>query len=217
MNSVLLILIILIALVVIISLAWRFASRRYSLPCPVWMKWMLDPGAGGISPRTQKTIDFLDVRPGMNVLDAGSGPGRLTIPLARLVGPDGLVTAMDLQDGMLQEVEKRAKNANLTNIHLLKAGIGEGKAGREKFDRAVLITVIGEIPDRQAALCEMYNALKPGGILLVEETIRDPHFQARAKVTQLATGAGFVEKEFSGSRFNYTMTWQKPGECLVHF
>jgi ubiquinone/menaquinone biosynthesis C-methylase UbiE len=147
----------------------------------------------------------------MSVLDAGCGLGRLTIPLARGAGPQGEVTALDLQEGMLQEVKKRARHADLDNIRYLRAGIGGGRLERDVFDRAVLITVIGEIPDREAALREMFSALKPGGILLVEETIRDPHFQARGKVTQLATGAGFTEKEFSGNRFSYSMTWQKPG------
>jgi len=211
MVPLLLLLAALIVLVIVLSFAWRFASRRYSLPCPVWMKWMLDPPSGHVSARTQKTIGLLDVRPGMSVLDAGCGPGRLTIPLAGRVGPAGTVTAMDLQEGMLSEVEKRAQKAGLANIRYLRAGIGEGKLGPGLFDRAVLITVIGEIPDREAAIRELFAAMKPGGVLLVEETIRDPHFQTRAKVTELATGAGFTEKEFTGGRFSYAMMWEKPG------
>ncbi len=75
MISGLYIFIILIALVFIIALMWRFASRRYTIPCPVWMKGMLDtPFTDGISARTQKTIQHLDLSPGMNVLDAGCGP-----------------------------------------------------------------------------------------------------------------------------------------------
>lgn len=211
MISILFILIILIALVIIISLAWRIASRRYTLPCPVWMKWLLDPpSSGGVSARSQKTIGLLDIRSGMSVLDAGCGPGRLTIPLAQRAGPDGEVTAMDLQEGMLREVQERARAANLPNIRFLRAGIGEGTLERDRFDRAVLITVLGEIPGREAALREIFDALRPGGILLVEETIRDPHFQTRCTVTRLAESAGFLEKEFSGSYFSYTLILEKP-------
>jgi ubiquinone/menaquinone biosynthesis C-methylase UbiE len=171
----------------------------------------LDPAfSGKASSRTLNTIRHLDLRPGMNVLDAGCGPGRLTIPLAQIVGSHGEVTAMDLQEGMLQEVQKRAHATNLTNIRFLPAGIGQGRLEHERFDRAVLITVIGEIPDREAALREIFAALRPGGILLVEETIRDPHFQTRSTILRLAGAAGFIEKEFFGNYFSYTLTLEKP-------
>jgi len=104
MISVLYILIAPIVFILIIALAWRFASRRYTIPCPVWMKGLLDtPHAGGMSARTRKTIQHLDLRAGMKVLDAGCGPGRLTIPVVQIVGPCGEVTAVDLQEGMLSE------------------------------------------------------------------------------------------------------------------
>jgi ubiquinone/menaquinone biosynthesis C-methylase UbiE len=211
MISGLLILIVLIALFIIIALAWRVASRRYTIPCPVWMKGLLDtPFSGAMSARTQKTIQRLGPGPGMNVLDAGCGPGRLTIPLARTVGPKGEVTAIDIQEGMLDEAKKRAQAADLTNIRFLRTGIGEGRLERDRFDRAVLVTVLGEIPDRDAAFREIFDALRPGGILLVEETIRDPHFQTRSTVRRLASASGFVEKEFFGNYFSYTLTFTKP-------
>ncbi|MDD1695518.1 MAG: methyltransferase domain-containing protein [Methanoregula sp.] len=200
-----------IALILIISVVWRFASRRYTIPCPVWMKGLLDPPFHkGISTRTQKTIERLDLSPGMNVLDAGCGPGRLSLPIADKIGPQGEVTAIDIQEGMLTEAKKRAQEANLKNIRFLQLGLGNGKLEPDSFDRAVMVTVLGEIPDREAALKEIYDALRPGGILLVEETIRDPHFQSRSTVTRLARGAGFFEKEFSGNRFSYSLSLEKP-------
>jgi len=202
---------ILIIVVIIIALAWRFASRRFTLPCPVWMSGMLDsPFSGEMSARTRKTIQHLELRPGMNVLDAGCGPGRLTIPIARTVGPDGEVTGIDIQEGMLREAQKRAVLANLNNIRFLQIGAGEGKLKRNHYDRAVMVTVLGEIPDRNAALEDIFGALKPGGFLVIEETVRDPHFQARGTVRGLAGDAGFIEKAFSGGRFSFAITLEKP-------
>ncbi len=203
--------IVLIVVGIIIALVWRFASRRHAIPCPVWMSGLLDtPFTQGKSARTQKTIRRLDLRPGMDVLDAGCGPGRLTLPIAEKIGPNGDVTAIDIQEGMLHEAQERAREANLTNIHFLRIGLGEGKLERNHFDRAVLVTVLGEIPDREAALQDIFDALKPGGILLVEETIMDPHFQTRSTVIRLAGATGFIKKEFSGNRFSYTLTLEKP-------
>lgn len=211
MSFILYLVIILIAAVIIIPIAWRFASRRYTIPCPVWMKGMLDsPHSGEMSERTQKTIRHLDLRPGLDVLDVGCGPGRLTIPIAHAVGPKGAVTAIDIQEGMLDEARNRANMANLTNIRFLQIGAGEGKLEHNRFDRAVMVTVLGEIPDRNAALDDIFLALKPGGFLLIEETVRDPHFQTRGTVRKLAGAAGFIEKGFSGNRFSFTMTLEKP-------
>lgn len=216
MMPVLYLFVILIALLLIVAIVWRFASRRHAIPCPVWMSGLLDtPFSRRISARTQKTIQRLNLKPGMKVLDAGCGPGRLTLPIAESVGPQGEVTAIDIQEGMLAQVQERARKAKLTNIRFLRGGLGDGRLAGSHFDRAVMVTVLGEIPDREAALREMYEALRPGGFLLIEETIRDPHFQTHGTVTRLATAAGFLEKDFSGNRFSYSLALKKPSRPSV--
>jgi ubiquinone/menaquinone biosynthesis C-methylase UbiE len=144
------------------------------------------------------------------VLDAGCGPGRLTLPLADAVGPDGEVLALDIQDEMLARVRAKVEAADLRNVDYLQAALGEGKLPQGHFDRIVLVTVLGEIPDQTAALRELYGALKPGGILSITEVIFDPHFQCREAVLTVAQSAGFVEKGFFGKKLAYTMHFEKP-------
>ena len=100
----------------------------------------------------------------MRVLDAGCGPGRLTIPVARVVEPTGEIVALDSQRAMLEKLEHRLGAESITNVRTLEAGLGEG-ALRGKLDRVVLAFVLGEVRDREAAGRELYAALKPGGIL----------------------------------------------------
>ena len=160
--------------------------------------------------RAATIVERLDLWPGMVVLDVGCGPGRLTIPTATRVGSAGSVVAMDIQSGMLQRAREKARAANLTNIEFLQAGVGEGKLGRNRFDRAVLVTVLGEIPNRDAAMREIFDALKPGGILSVTEVIFDPHFQSRQTVARLARTGGFREKAFHGNAIAFTLNLEKP-------
>jgi ubiquinone/menaquinone biosynthesis C-methylase UbiE len=196
---------------ILVFLIWRPFSRRSSLPCPFWLGWLVEldnPLAKSNKART--IIEQLDLREGMRVLDAGCGPGRVAIPLAKLLGKEGEVVAMDLQSEMLHRAEEKALAAGLENIRFLQAGIGEGRAGQGQYDRVLLVTVLGEIPDQRKALREIYDALKPGGILSVTETLFDPHFQRRARVLELATPMGFQEKSTSGNWLAFTINLQKP-------
>jgi ubiquinone/menaquinone biosynthesis C-methylase UbiE len=194
-----------------VSIVWRFASRRRSLPCPVWLRWLVElDNPFAKTNRAAVIAEHLGLRPGMTVLDIGCGPGRVTIPVARAVGPQGKVVAIDLQEGMLARAREKALAADLTNIRFMRAGAGEGQFAHTAADRALLVTVLGEIPDQHAALREIYDALVPGGILSVTEIIFDPHFQSRGTVSRLAAAVGFREAAFFGNRLAYTLNLERP-------
>jgi ubiquinone/menaquinone biosynthesis C-methylase UbiE len=194
--------------VILAVFGWRFASR---LPCPVWLRWLVElDNPLTEANRSDVIIQRLDLQPGMTVLDIGCGPGRLTIAVAEQVGPQGAVVAIDLQTGMLRRAQERAQAADLSNIRFVQARVGEGKLEAGLADRALLVTVLGEIPDREAALREVFAALKPGGMLSVTETIFDPHFQRRDTVLRLADAVGFREKAFFGNRMAFTLNLERP-------
>ena len=198
-------------LLIVVAVIWRLASRRHSIPCPVWLRWLVElDNPFARTSRAAVIVEHIELEAGMVVADIGCGPGRVTIPLARRVGPAGKVVAVDIQAGMISRARKKAQDAGLNNIEFLQAGVGEGKLGSNYFDRALLVTVLGEIPDRRSALKEIFLALKPGGILSVTEIIFDPHFQRRKKVTQLAEEAGFRERAFFGNRIAFTLNFVKP-------
>jgi ubiquinone/menaquinone biosynthesis C-methylase UbiE len=198
-------------LILLAFVTWRLASRRHAIPCPVWLSWLVElDNPFAKTNRAAFIVEHLNLAPGMTVLDAGCGPGRLTIPLARAVGGQGEVVALDLQAGMLERVREKVEAEGLANIRLLQAGLGEGALEQGKFDRAVLVTVLGEIPEREPALNEVFDALKPGGILSVTELVFDPHFQRHSTVKRLAESVGFREGAFYGSGIAYTVHFQKP-------
>jgi ubiquinone/menaquinone biosynthesis C-methylase UbiE len=188
---------------------WRLLARRRSLPCPPWLSWLLE------NPLTNRLggpaiLDDLGLEPGMKVLDAGCGPGRLTVPAARRVGPAGEVVGLDIQPEMVRRATARVAAAGLSNVRFVQAGLGQGQLPAAAFDRALLVTVLGEIPEREAALRELYAALKPGGRLAIAEVFPDPHFQRQATVRRLAAEAGLREVTTSGSPLVYTMLLERP-------
>lgn len=211
MDITILIILGIIGFFLVIWILWRLSSHRYSLPCPTWLGWLveLDNPFAKVN-QAATIIENLDLQEGMTVVDIGCGPGRVTIPAARRVGKEGKVIAMDMQIGMLQRTQEKAKDANLTNIKFLHAAVGKHKLERDKFDRVLLVTVLGEIPDQDTALKEIFASLKPGGVLSVTEIIFDPHFQRLNTALRRASAIGFKEKNRFGNCVAYTLNLEKP-------
>src|SRR5699024_4317163 len=100
---------IMIPLSIIVFYLWRFASRKHEIPCPFWLRGLVEmDNPLTKSNKAKVSIEQSNIKPGMHVIDFCCGPGRLTLPLADCVGPNGTVTAVDMQVKMLQRVEKKS-------------------------------------------------------------------------------------------------------------
>jgi len=100
----------LLSLVVLVLIFWRLLSRRWSLPCPSWLHVLVElDNPFAKANRSGVIIEHLKLKPGMKILDAGCGTGRLTIPAARNLGEQSEIVAMDVQEGMLNIVKKRRR------------------------------------------------------------------------------------------------------------
>jgi len=188
-----------VTIVLLLALAVIVAFGGYGLA------WLLLIKAGNRLTKRQ-----LALQPGMHVLDVGCGSGRFTIPMAQRVGSTGSVLGIDIEAGKLQRAEQRLQKASSKNIRFQRAGAGEGKLPHEQFERALLFAVLGEMSDREAALAEIFQALKSGGILCITEGFLDPHYQSQERVRSLAQAVGFVEERCEGNRWLFTMNFLKP-------
>jgi SAM-dependent methyltransferase len=187
-----------------------FARRRRPSPCPWYLRFLLENPVTNRIAGAPALIKRARIEPGMRVLDVGCGPGRLTIPIARRLGAAGRVVALDVQEKMLAVLRGRVATAGLTNVEMVLGGAGQGAIGRENaFDRAVLVTVLGEIPEKAGALAEILGALKPGGILSVTEMRLDPDYQSEEKVRRLCSEAGFEFEARHGGRLSFTLNFKK--------
>lgn len=160
-----------------------------------------------------KLLQRLDLEEGMRVLDVGSGPGRLTLPAAEIVGNNGEVVALDIQSKMLDKLRTRIEAMGIANIRIINAGAGSGAVDKAYFDRALLVTVLGEIPNKEEALAEIYHALKNGSILSITEALPDPHYTTLKRVRALCRDAGFEEVAYFDGSIAYTINFMKPSSA----
>ena len=193
----------------IVALAF-LRQRRRPIPHPPPLTFLFENPLVELFVGRDALIGRLRLAPRMRVLDAGCGPGRLTVPIARAVGPDGDVVALDGQRAMLEKLERRISEEGLENVKTLHAGLGEGKVEEGGFDRVLLAMVLGEVRDRAAAARELHAALVPGGILSVTEVFGDPDYRRPRTVRREVEPAGFRLVESFGGFPGYTLNFEKP-------
>jgi ubiquinone/menaquinone biosynthesis C-methylase UbiE len=196
--------------VVLVFLGWRWASRNWSLPCPALFAWALESSLYGRLTGTDLTIERIGLGPGQRVLEIGPGPGRLLIPAAKRVLPEGEVVGVDIQPGMIKRLKQRAKGAGVANLTAVLGDATTAVVPEASFDVVFLATTLGEIPDRPAVLRQCFRALRPGGVLSITEMLPDPHYQSQRTVRKLAEQAGFVLTSIHGGRWLFTANFVKP-------
>ena len=201
---------VILIIVCVVLFALGYWSRHQSHACPARLSWLVQNPYMRTVAGPGKIFERMGLAEGMKVLDVGAGPGRLAVPAAQRVGNSGEVVAVDLQSRMLEKLKVRAEAMAIKNIRLVNAGAGSGAVDHNYFDRALLVTVLGEIPNKHEALVEIYHALKSGGILSVTELIPDPHYLSRRVVRSLCSVAGFREVALFGSWFAFTINFVKP-------
>ncbi len=175
-----------IAVVIAIWVAWRLCSRRALLPCPAALSCLveMDNPLARVT-HSKSVIRQLGLKTGARVADIGCGPGRVTIPLARAVGSEGEVIAMDVQAEMLAKIAVKAEKHQLSNIRLLRCDARERKLPENSLDAAVMVMALGEIPDNPEVLSMIYSVLKAGGHLLIAESVFDPHFIGKKRLIDI--------------------------------
>ncbi len=139
--------------------------------CPPWVGYLLLNPLRKLVENPDKMLGPF-VQEGMMVLEPGCGMGYFTLPLARMVGPQGRVVALEIQPKMLSVLERRARKSGLLDrIEPRQIGTRglslEDLSGQVDFTAA--LHMVHEVPDQSSFFTEVLRTLKPGGKLLVVE------------------------------------------------
>jgi ubiquinone/menaquinone biosynthesis C-methylase UbiE len=154
--------------------------------------------------------EILDPKPGQRILEVGPGTGYYTLEVAEWVGSEGGVDILDIQRDMLDHTMRRAAEEGIENITPTEADARAMPYEDGTFDAAFLVTVLGEVPDQDAAVRELSRILRPGGRLVVGELLGDPHYVSQRALRLRAAGAGLNFERRVGTALGYFARFSKP-------
>ncbi len=152
---------------------------------------------------------------GMTVIDVGCAMGFFSLPAAEMVGPEGRVICIDLQEKMVQKLYRKAKKkkllnsveARVCNRDSLNVNDLENAA-----DFVLAIAVVHEVPDTASLFAELYGVTKESGRLLVIEPGGRVSEKAFKATVDAAVRSGFTILENSGTRRRHQALFQKISE-----
>jgi ubiquinone/menaquinone biosynthesis C-methylase UbiE len=136
--------------------------------CPWWGGYFIDNPLRRLLHSPEKIVGPY-VKPGVTVMDIGCGMGLFSITMANIVGDQGRVIAVDLQQGMLDVLRRRAEKAGVADRIQLHECEQDHLGVDAQAHFVLAFMMIHEVPDQRRLLSEIHGCLKPGGRLLVAE------------------------------------------------
>lgn len=152
----------LVALAVSAGYVPAAAGQLAARPAEEWIK-MLEAPARVAGLRADEVIAKLRLKPGDVVADLGAGAGAFSFPLARAVGPQGKVYAVEIEQGLVDYIARKAKDQQVANVHPVLGRFADPALPSADVDLAFMHDVLHHVEDRPAYLRHASKYLKAGG------------------------------------------------------
>src|SRR3989338_6359409 len=126
-------------------------------------------GSGGFM-HPEKIVGEFGIKEGMSIADFGSGAGYFTIILGRMVGEDGKVYALDIQETSLDNVRVKARAVDLKNIETIRTNlevVGSSGLPDNSQDIVLLANILFQSDKKAEIILEAKRALKNSGRLVL--------------------------------------------------
>lgn len=144
----------------------------------------------------------MNILPGMQVADFGSGIGFYSLGIAKVLDGKGAVYAIDIQSDHLSKLKKEATHRGYENLEIIHSDLeklnGSGLLGGT-IDRVVVSNVLFQVHDPSVIAKEVYRVLKPSGLVAVIDWVESfnqigPHanqIHPSLKIIDIFEKAGF--------------------------
>ena len=154
--------------------------------------------------RPDDVIAALGLSNGSRVADVGAGDGFFTTRLARAVGSEGRVLAVDIDQKMLDLLKQLVEKEQLSNVDVIRGEPDDPHLPSDNLDAVLIVHAYHEMTQYATVLEHIRKALRPNGRLVIVEQIterlRDEQRAAQVKAHELAPEYAVGEMHSAGFR-----------------
>ena len=153
--------------------------------------------------RPSEILAALQAEPGKHIADIGAADGAYSFRIARAVGPEGRVTAVEVNPEYLAKLRARVKQDNVTNVDVVAGAFDDPRLPGNTFDAVLIDAVYPEMPAPEPVMKSIFVALKAGGRLVMTEPLHD-NLRTAGRDKQVENheiGPNFVEQELQAAGF----------------
>ena len=122
-----------------------------------------------IYPYIDKRVEKFGLQPGMTVVDYGCGPGRYTTRIARLIGEQGRVFAVDIHELAIEAVREKIDQYGLKNVVPTLVKGYDSTLPDQIADVVCAIDMFHIIKNHTEFLAELKRITKKEGLLVIDD------------------------------------------------
>jgi ubiquinone/menaquinone biosynthesis C-methylase UbiE len=176
-------------------------NKAYERPdVAQWVATFEQPGRE-VYDKRQEIVAASGVRPGMAIADIGAGTGLFTRLFAREVGSTGKVFAVDITRPFIDHILKTSREQGLTNVQGIVSSPADVQLPPASVDLAFICDTYHHFEYPQTILRTIYQALRPGGTLVVVDYRREPGMSSQWILGHVRAGKEAVIREIQQAGF----------------
>ena len=152
--------------------------------------------------KPRELIEAMTIKPGMSVVDIGTGVGYMLPFLSHAVGPGGRVFGEDIFDDFLDQAKQRVQREKLENVTFVKGTERDPMLPAGSVDIALALDSYHHYDYPAEMLAGIHRALKPGGHLVLVEYYKSKNAMPNGNALQhIRLDKPDVVKEIESNHF----------------